>query len=254
VNQHIDNPPAPDDSGTALVQQLDSAIGQTSSVMGALVHELIRRSLHDGVLQIGQGLQGFAAEKVDDAVAGWKPRLEEATARTARDEALETATEVARQHLDQLSARIDHTARAAEDTSAHFARELNEKFEAAESSSATRDRELQEQIEVAEQRAREEVLAEVGGKIHQWRSRARRSTLAIKDRLASLEATCEDLDRLLKILEQRTSWLREEVAEARTSQEDLEEHVIKLETSGWRGLIRRLCFWKPRDGEGRKAA
>ena len=53
LNSNADRLSAP------LMERMDPAIGEASSVMGAMLTEMIRRSLRGGVLHIGEEL-GFA--------------------------------------------------------------------------------------------------------------------------------------------------------------------------------------------------
>jgi len=78
-----------------LVDQMDSSIGEATSVMGAMVQEIIRRSLRGGVLQIGRELHNYVGEQVGMQIVAQAPAIE----RTAAATALARATEVVREGL-----------------------------------------------------------------------------------------------------------------------------------------------------------
>src|SRR4051794_11935249 len=96
-----------------LVDQMDQSIGEATTVMGAMVQEIIRRSLRGGVLQIGRELHDYVSEQVEQQIVAQTPAIE----RTAATTALARATEVVREGLagveqatqagdEQLAARI----------------------------------------------------------------------------------------------------------------------------------------------------
>src|SRR5262245_59471699 len=77
-----------------LVDQLGPSIGEGTSVMGAMVTEVIRRSLRGGVLQIGRELSNYVGEQVELQIVEQRPLIEKAAA--------EMATEVARGEVDAV--------------------------------------------------------------------------------------------------------------------------------------------------------
>src|SRR6516162_1265174 len=116
-----------------LAEHMDSAIGEATSVMGAVMTELLRRSLRGGVLQIGEQLHGYVAEKVNETIADRRPALEQAAAKVATHAARTTATEVVVDEVHalerrteeadrQLSGKIEETARNVHDHTATTAR------------------------------------------------------------------------------------------------------------------------------------
>jgi hypothetical protein len=244
VNRHLLSPnPGNQDTGTTLVQQLDSSIGEASSVMGALVTELIRRSLRDGVLQIGQGLEGFASEQVGKAITSWQPALERAAIKSAQEAAQHTASAVARGELDVLQ-------QAAQQQAAQLSSQIEEASRVAGDNRNDLSRQLQEKIAEAERRAQERACVDMDERLRELKARARLSSDALKDRLGRLEDTAKGLRQFLKILEERINWLCQEMEESRVSQDELAAHLIELEESrGWRGFLRSLCFWRSRQTE-----
>src|SRR5688572_32805397 len=77
-----------------LVEQIDPAIGEASSVLGAMATEVIRRSLRGGVLTIGRELSGYVSQQVEQEIVEQRPMIEKTAA--------ETATEVARGEIDAV--------------------------------------------------------------------------------------------------------------------------------------------------------
>ena len=63
---------------SSLVDRMDSTIGEASSGIGAMMSELVRRSLRNGVSDIGSSLHEFAAEQVEVAVEQKMPEVAEA--------------------------------------------------------------------------------------------------------------------------------------------------------------------------------
>ena len=59
-----------------LVEQMDLAIGEATTVMGAMMTELLRRSLRGGVMKIGEELDGFVADKVEATLTEKQPVIE----------------------------------------------------------------------------------------------------------------------------------------------------------------------------------
>jgi len=57
----------------SLTERLDPSIGEASTVMGAMITELLRRTLRGGVSRIGEGLDAYVNEKVDSTLAERTP-------------------------------------------------------------------------------------------------------------------------------------------------------------------------------------
>src|SRR6266478_8164274 len=88
-----------------LLERMDPAIGETTSVLGAIMTEFLRRTLRGGVLQIGKELHTFVDEKVDAAIVDHTPALERAAAEVAEHAARSAATEVAHEEVRALESR-----------------------------------------------------------------------------------------------------------------------------------------------------
>ncbi|MEZ6086681.1 MAG: hypothetical protein R3C05_01345 [Pirellulaceae bacterium] len=102
-----------------LGEQLDSIIGETSSGMGALLSELLRRSLKSGISDIGKSLGLFAEEKAKEAVERQMPRITEtanSVAESTSTRVVETATEEWTQKSEKQRQEIETKIQEAETT------------------------------------------------------------------------------------------------------------------------------------------
>jgi hypothetical protein len=144
-----------------LAERLDPAIGETTSMVGAMLTELLRRTLRGGVLRIGDEMHGYVSEKLDTAIAERTPALERIAAEVAEHAARTAATEVATEEVHALEQRtragdaeladkISETARAAEQLTKESAEALAVQIKAS-------DAELAAQIKASD--------AELTGKI-----------------------------------------------------------------------------------------
>ncbi len=88
-----------------LVERLDPSIGELSTMMGAMMTELLRRTLRGSVRQIDEELQGEVAQKVDATIADRLPGIEQSAAAAADKSAREAATEVAFEEVHALEQR-----------------------------------------------------------------------------------------------------------------------------------------------------
>ena len=119
----------------SLADRLDPAIGETTSMVGAMLTELLRRTLRGGVVRIGEEMHGYVSEKVDTVIAERKPALEQLAAEVAEHTARTAATEIATEEVHaleqrtqesdrELATQIEATARAAHDKTAETAQTL----------------------------------------------------------------------------------------------------------------------------------
>src|SRR5205807_7701394 len=88
-----------------LLERMDPAIGETTSVLGAIMTEFLRRTLRGGVLQIGKELHTFVDEKVDAAIVDRTPGLERTAAEVAENNARSAATEIAHEEVRDMEFR-----------------------------------------------------------------------------------------------------------------------------------------------------
>ncbi len=110
--------PDPDLTGGSLVERLDPALAEATTGMGALLSELIRRTLRGGVQRIDEELQSQVEEKVDATVAERMPQVESAAGQAAEAKARQVVgreCQAIQQDLGQQIAasshRVEKTAR-----------------------------------------------------------------------------------------------------------------------------------------------
>jgi hypothetical protein len=237
VNPHYPAPVETDNTqlSISLVESMDSTIGEATSVMGAMITELIRRSLRGGVTQIGEQLTSYVGEKVAHAVAEKTPAIEQAAAEVAEHTARTAATEVAVEEVQALERRtqdntrqlasqieetakkaetltgevktdltgkIEETAKKAETLTTETARDLSGKIVLAEKKAeltvATTARELSGKIEETEKRVFETTQAAVSQQVEGLLQRSRKVTALVKARLLELEGLAKGLDQKLR--------------------------------------------------------
>jgi chromosome segregation ATPase len=206
------------DYSLPLVDSMDSAIGETASVMGAMMTEVLRRALRGGVKQLGEELQTYAQNRVDATLVDRMPALEERVTEVADHSARTAATEVATEEVralevrtreanQALSGRIDQT----EETTAARARELAAEIERTERQSRQATQETAEQlsgkIEEASKRVEETFQAELDKQVAELLHRSRKGTSALRSRLLAMQETAE---RLLKQIHDEQSERRAE--------------------------------------------
>src|SRR5947209_10259088 len=108
-------------SALPLLERMDDAVGEATTVMGAVLTELLRRTLRNGVAQIGHELNSYVTDQVDNTLAERTPAIEQAALEAADKTARAAATEVvvdevralesrARETDEQLAGRIEETA------------------------------------------------------------------------------------------------------------------------------------------------
>jgi len=196
----------------SLVERLDPSIGELSTVTGAMVTELLRRTLRGSVRQIDEELQGQVAQRVDATIAQRLPAIEQSAADAAEKTAREAATEVAVEEMHALEqrareserdivARIETSARAAEHQTVESARTLSGKIELVEKQAelgiAGKAHELANRIEEAERRATAAFQAELTRQVEDLTQRSRKTAAGIKERLQTLDATTAALHKQL---------------------------------------------------------
>jgi len=233
----------------ALGDRLDSAIGETSSGMGAMLSELIRRSLKSGVSDIGKSLGLFAEEQVEQAVARQMPAIAEAADEVAESTAKRIVNSVAKdlndkseKQQEEIAVRLQTVESSAIDRSRMHVDQVISQVR--QSISKTQEMASQQQ-ESSEQRLEEIQL------------RGRRTWNKIKEELELLNNSQRNLQEkntalqteLANVRQQAQSQLEENI-QLKSQQATIEERLAKLEApKGLRGL-----FAKMGGGSKKKAA
>jgi hypothetical protein len=234
-----------------LVQQIDPAIGEASSVMGAMATEVIRRSLRGGVLQIGRELSGYVGQQVEQQIVEKRPLIEKAAAETATEVArgeVEAVRQAASEQGQQLAARIEDASRQVHEKIDTVARTVDDTARQSSEATTSLAQTLQTEVAAVETRTLDTARKEFTQEIESFKERARQATAKIKDRLDKLDATSAQLGDLQSALKRELldTWLTHErqlldtIHELRSANRSLAERVTELEKP--RGL-RRLFAW-----------
>jgi hypothetical protein len=258
-----------DPNMTELLDQLDPAIGEASSVMGAMATELIRRSLRGGVLQIGRELNGYVAQQVEQQIVEQRPVIEKTAAETATEVArgeVEAVRHAVQEQERQLAGRIDETSRQAQEQVQTIARDLtgrldettrhtHERIETVAKTADDAARQTMETSATLVQTLHTEVAAaqtrtldSARQELESFKERARETTHKIKFRLDRLDAKSDELAELQRGMKQELldAWRKErqalvtQIEELRHARASLAERLEALEQP--RGL-RRLFAW-----------
>jgi hypothetical protein len=265
--------PESNERAVALAERMDLSIGEASTVMGTMLTELMRRTLRGGVMQIGEELHGYVAEKVDATIADRTPAIEQAAAEVADKTARMAATEVAK---DEVLVLDQKTAEAARDLAGKI--DLAEKK--AELANASTILDLSGQIRETEKRVSEAAHADAVQQLQDYQQRAREGTARMKARLKRMDGALDTVGKqildeqsarhaehaavraeleqraadVLRRLEKETRDRRAEDDRLRTeldklllANETLSARVAELEKPGWFSrLLRKLAFWRKR--------
>jgi hypothetical protein len=264
--------PTPLDIAAPLASSLDLAIGEATTVMGAMVTELVRRSLRGGVLKIGEQLETYVGERVDQTIAERRPVIEQTASAVAEQTAYTTAaklvgeevyaleqraTEADRALVGQIEAAERRTHEAGEESARRLSAEIEEKRQHlatridevdqhAIQMTDEKARELTGQIEATAKRVSE--TAEIAQRVQAIMERAKEGTARIK---ASIQAVADLTAELGKRLDAERQARQTEYAavrnlernltdELRRTNDELSARVAELERP--RGL-RRLYLW-----------
>ncbi len=228
------NPTTTLDISRPLAGTMDQAIGEATVVMGAVVTELMRRSLRGGVMKVGEQLEAYVGECVDQTIAERRPAIEQAAAVVAEPTAFTTAAKVAGEEvfaLEQrttevtrtLAVQIEEADHRAQQTTREVAHELSGRLEEKaqrlageieekgqqltarieegdqQAIQVTREtaRELSEQIEEAEKRVSQATQAEMQQRVGELLEKSRRGTKILKARMEALAADTAELGKQL---------------------------------------------------------
>ena len=163
-----------------LLDRMDPAIGETTSVLGAIMTEFLRRTLRGGVLQIGKELHTFVDEKVDAAIVDHTPALERAAAEVAEHAARTAATEVAHEEVRALESRTRDTHHQ---TVNHLTSQIDDAKKHAQNAVMETAQNLVTQIKEAARRVGDTAHAEVNQKVEELHERSRQSYAQVHERL-----------------------------------------------------------------------
>jgi DNA anti-recombination protein RmuC len=221
-----------------LLERLDPAIGEATSVFGAMLTELLRRTLRGGVARIGDEMHGHVSDKVDTVIAERKPALEQLAAEVADHAARTAATEVATEEVHVLEQRTQAS-------DLELADKITQTAQTAEQRTRESAAALIAQIKESEQRGQ----AALHEKIQTLIDRSREGSDRLKARLAeqdklivSLGKQLESMSKdLVRMLQESHSELSEALHMLKQGQQSLAARVAELEKPrGLRALWLRL--------------
>ena len=167
-----------------LLERMDPAIGETTSVLGAIMTEFLRRTLRGGVLQIGKELHTFVDEKVDAAIVDRTPALERTAAEVAEHAARSAATEIAHEEVRALESR---TREAHETLANQIPRRIEEAKKHAQDAVLETAKGLVIQIKEAAKRVGDSAHAEVNQRVEELHERSRQSYAQVHEHLDRLQ-------------------------------------------------------------------
>jgi uncharacterized phage infection (PIP) family protein YhgE len=190
-----------------LAESMDQSIGEVTTVMGAMITELMRRSLRGGVVKIGEELQSVVLDKVDTAVAQRVPEVERAASAAAEQTAQLTAAKVAAEEVYALDRKTGDAAR-------QLASQIEEVGRKAHGAVEEKAQALTGRIDEVDRRAHgavEEKAQALTGRIDEVDRRAVETTRQTAEQLSGrivetekrvTETTQAEIDqRLLKVME-----------------------------------------------------
>jgi hypothetical protein len=250
-----------------LADSMDQSIGEATTLMGAVITELVRRSLRGGVLKIGEGLQTFVNDEVDTVLAGRMPEMERAAIEVAEQTAQVAAAKVAAEEVHaldkktgavtrQLASQIEEVGRetrgVVEERTQALVGQIQEVDRRAGETVRQTAEQLSGKIEETEKRVCATTQADIEQRLTKMLEKSREATLLVKARLKAVEELSEGLSREIRQeqaarkSEMQTGFarLKEEVGELRKANAELLARVTALEQP--KGLFARL-FGKRKD-------
>jgi chromosome segregation ATPase len=229
----------------SLLDHLDPAIGEATSMVGAMLTELLRRTLRGGVVRIGDEMHGYVADKVDTVIADRTPGLEQLATEVAEHTARTAATEVATEEVRALEERtrasdlelhgkITETRQAVTETAqavTQTAHSVTEAARAAEQRTKESAATLTSQIRESEQRGQAAFTAQI-------HASEQRGQAALDEQVQTLIDRSQERSARLKA---RLAEQDELIGELRKVLESLNGRVAELERPrGLRALWLRL--------------
>lgn len=222
-NESNDDQRRPDELG----DRLDSVIGETSSGMGALISELIRRSLKSGVSDIGQSLGLFAEEKVEVAIQQQMPAIAEAADEVAES----TSKRVVKAVADELTEKAE---KQKQETEAKIQEVGSSAFDRSRSHVAEVVSQVRQSITETQAMASDHQEAS-NQKLEELQQKGRKTWQKIKDELEVLRTTHRKsqeelalLDRARRQLHEENTQLKDELRQVRQQAEQQSEENARL--------------------------
>jgi hypothetical protein len=240
---------------TELADQVDPAIGEASSVIGAMTTEIVRRSLRGGVLQIGRELSAFVGQEVDLQIAEQRPVIEKTAAITATEVArgeVEAVRQAASEQAQRLSARIDDATRLAQEEAKTVARDLAARLEEtsrlAQEQTQSIARDLTGRLEETSKKAHQqiEIVAKVADDTARQTNEATTSlSRTLQTEVAAVEtrtlnATRTEFTAQIEQLKDRSRQTTQKIVERLNKQDVTTTHLSKVQSELKQELLSTL--------------
>jgi chromosome segregation ATPase len=221
-----------------LLERLDPAIGEATSMVGAMLTELLRRTLRGGVMRIGDEMHGYVSDKVDTVIAERTPGLEQLAADVAEHAARTAATEVATEEVRALEQRTQAS-------DVELTDKITQAALAAEQRTVESAAALTAQMRETEQRGQAALNEQVQTLIDRSRERSDRLKAKLTEHDNGIAALGKQLDSigkdLVRKLQESHSELSELLHQLQQEQQALAARVAELEKPrGLRALWLRL--------------
>lgn len=194
----------------SLAENMDQSIGEATTLMGAVISELVRRSLRNGVLKIGEELQTFVTGEVETTLTNRMPEMERAAIEAAEQTAQLAAAKVAAEEVHaldvktgevtrQLATQIDQVGREArnvvEEKAQLLAGQIQEVDRRAGETVRQTAEELSGKIEETEKRVCATTQADIEQRLARMLEKSREATTLVKARLKAVEELSERLSQ-----------------------------------------------------------
>ena len=200
TDANLSTPKNPDIIPLTLVEKLDPAIGQATSGIGALLSELIRRTLRTGVQRVDDELQGYVVDKVSGTLSEHVPIIEQNAKTTAEVTAKEAASDLVEAGISSLERKTTQADKDLEKRIERTAQELKTQVTSAQqelrSHVSTAQNQLVREIESAGKRVEENVRGFIAKRLEEVVAKSQ----AIADDFAKqLSTNSTDLRRQLAV-------------------------------------------------------
>jgi chromosome segregation ATPase len=242
----------PSSSSLPLVERLDPALGEATTGLGALLTELIRRTLRGSVQKVDEEMQEFVAEKVDLMIADRTPVIERTAAEVAENTARAAATEVAVEEVkvlenkttataQELARQIEETERRAQtattETAENLAKQIEETERRTQAATTETAQNLAKQIVEVDQRAQETTTATAQNLVKQIGETEQRVTETARTTIT------QQVQELIQGSKKITAQIREHLGtlDAKTTSLEEKQETVKAEfQQRVAGLLARL--------------
>lgn len=179
------------DIGRPLADSMDQSIGEATTVMGAMITELMRRSLRGGIVRVGDELSAYVSDQVETTLTERVPELEKAAVAVAEQTAQIAAAKVAAEEVYASEARTGEVTR-------RLGTQIEEVDKRATETTRLTAEDLGGRIAEAERRVSETTQAEFTQRLNEVLEKAREGSAILKGRIKALEDLTAGLGEQLR--------------------------------------------------------